>query len=125
MELQPTSTYPPVIGLDELSKLLRKSRSSILSDRTRARHRLPPACTPPDSKTLLWITEDAIAWLRQHQEQVVEPPAPSPSDSSPPELSISTPRRGAPSKEERLAAMAAGLTVREFRRQRRDVGGKL
>lgn len=123
MELQSTSTYPPVIGLDELSKLLRKSRSSILSDRTRAKHRLPPACTPPDSKTLLWITEDAIAWLRQHQEPPATRPQPDSADTA--LATLAKPYRGRPSTAETAAAKAAGLSVREFRLQRRGEGGVL
>lgn len=62
------SAFPPVLGLDGLSVLLHKAPSSILADRCRAPHRLPPACTPPGCKQPLWLTADVLAWLTEFKE---------------------------------------------------------
>jgi len=71
--LKPQQSYafPPVFGVDLLSVILDKSPASIFADRSRAPHKLPPACTPPGSKCPRWILEDVIAWLRSHQEPPV------------------------------------------------------
>lgn len=74
--------YPPVIGLDGLSGLLGKAPSSILADRCRAPHRLPPACTPPGCKQPLWLTQDVLDWLAKHREPEIAAPA------------VAAPRRG-------------------------------
>lgn len=92
-------SFPPVIGLDGLSRLLNKSPSSILADRCRAPWRVPPACTPPGSKQPLWITEDVIAWLRQHRE----PPSPTCADHQQP----APRRRGRPTKRRQLESLQA------------------
>ncbi|MDP2835221.1 MAG: hypothetical protein Q8Q28_18370 [Pseudomonadota bacterium] len=96
--------FPPIIGIEGLSTLINKTPSTILADRCRAPHRVPPACTPTGSKQPLWVLEDVIAWLRSYREQQATPPAPS---APPP-----TPRRrGRPTKREqieRAAILAAG-----------------
>ena len=83
------SQMPPVLGVSELSILLKKSPGVILADRSRAPHRVPPSCEPPGSRQPLWILEDVIAWLRTHQRPVT--PVPNPP-----------PRRGRPTKREQL-----------------------
>ena len=88
------SQMPPVLGVSELSILLKKSPGVILADRSRAPHRVPPSCEPPGSRQPLWILEDVIAWLRGHQRPVT--PVPSPP-----------PRRGRPTKREQLERQQA------------------
>lgn len=107
--------YPPVIEADVLGKLLGKSVLSIRSDRCRAPHRLPPACTPPDTKTPLWILSDVLAWLAQYREPAAQAPDPSKKFSAP---QFALRRRGKPSKAETVEAQRLGLSVREFRAQR-------
>lgn len=93
-----TAPGADVLDVGDLSRVLRKSASSILADRARAPHRLPPACTPPGTRQPLWILGDVLAWLRQHQEPAA--PAPSPAAQAPR-------KRGRPTKAE-AAARAAG-----------------
>ena len=94
MEFQDnTFCMPPVLGISELSLLLKKSPAVILADRCRAPHRLPPSCEPPGTRQPLWLLEDVLAWLRQYQKQPTPAPAPT--------------RRGRPTKREQLARAAA------------------
>lgn len=66
--------FPPVIGVDGLSALLDKSPATIFADRSRAPHKIPPACVAPGSKSPRWVTADVVAWLRQHQEAATPAP---------------------------------------------------
>jgi len=94
--------FPPIIGIEGLSTLINKTPSTILADRCRAPHRVPPACTPPGSKQPLWVLEDVISWLRSYRETPAPPPAPPPPAPR---------RRGRPTKREqieRAAILAAG-----------------
>lgn len=71
---------PPLLTVDVagLSQMLHRTRASILSDRTRAPLRVPPAYVAPGSRTPLWIVSEVLAWLRAHPEQprVAGKPAP-------------------------------------------------
>lgn len=98
-------SFPPVIGVGELSVLLRKSPASILADRCRAPHLIPPDVTPPGSKQPLWLLQDVLDWLAQFRR----PAAPGPA--------VFQTRPGAPSKKERLWAQQVGVTVPELRRR--------
>ena len=71
-----TNPFPPVIGVDLLSLLLDKTPQTIFADRSRAPHKIPPACTPPGAKSPRWIVEDVVEWLRQHKEAPAQAPAP-------------------------------------------------
>lgn len=101
-----TQAFPPIIGVGELSLLLRKSPASILADRCRAPHLIPPDATPPGSKQPLWLLEDVFAWLVQFRRPAAPQPAPATSIG----------RRGAPTKKERQAAAVAGVSVADYRR---------
>jgi hypothetical protein len=93
-----------VVEVDGLSLLLRRETSTIQADRNRRPESLPPACIPPGSRTPLWIVDDVIQWLRQHQE------------SCEPEQGIQTIAKiGAPTKAERIAAEAKCMTVKQWR----------
>lgn len=96
--------FPPVLGIGELSVLLKKSPATILADRSRAPHLLPPDCTPQGSRQPLWLLADVLLWLGQFRRPVVS--------SQGPHL-----RRGAPTKRERLLARQAGVSVSEWRAQ--------
>ncbi len=93
--------FPPVFGVSTLSALIEKAPASILADRSRAPHRVPPACTPPGAKQPLWILDDVITWLRQHQEP--QQPVPGPVAAPEPILR----RRGRPPKAEQARRAAA------------------
>lgn len=78
--------YPPIIGIEELSQLLKRSEGIIRKDRATEgrKHTLPPARKIHNTKNPLWITEDVIDWLRQQ-----------PDDAE-------VPKMGAPTKRERI-----------------------
>ena len=92
--------HQTVLGIAELSVLLKKSAPAIIADRSRAPHRVPPSCEPPGSKQPLWILEDVIAWLRTHQRPTTAPTAPA-APPPPPR------RRGRPTKREQLERQQA------------------
>lgn len=89
--------FPPVIGVDLLSLLLDKTPQTIFADRSRAPHKIPPACVAPGSKSPRWVTADVVAWLRQHQE------AAAPAQEKP----ASARRVGRPTKAEQKRREAA------------------
>jgi hypothetical protein len=102
-----SQTLDPVIGIEDLSRLLRKTPGSILADRTRAPWRLPPDSTPPGSKQPLWLLQDVLDWLAQFRKTATSPPARE-------EPSV---RCGAPTKSERVRAAQLGISVKQMRRQ--------
>lgn len=86
--MQQNQHYLPIIGIEELSSLLKRSKEVIKKDRSdpARKHTLPPAFKPDGTKNPLWVTEDVISWLRQHPE----------------EPNILTKKIGAPTKLERI-----------------------
>ncbi|MHB8982212.1 hypothetical protein [Thiobacillus sp.] len=103
--------FPPIIGLDALSLLINKSPATILMDRCRAPHKIPPACMPPGTKQPLWITADVVAWLASHPEASKETKGTKRQPQAQKKL-------GPPFKAERIEAERLGLSVRELRAQR-------
>lgn len=96
--------FPPSFGADILSVLIGLSVAAIHTYRSRARHKIPPACSPPGTRNPIWLLTDVLAWLASHREPVAVPPAPKPSK---PSAAVSTRRR--PTKVEQAAAQAAGF----------------
>lgn len=90
--------YSPVLGVEELAELLRKSPSTILQDHSRAPHRLPPGCEPPGTRTPLWLLDDVLAWLRQYQRPAAPAQVPA---------AVASRRRGRPTKAEQVARCQA------------------
>lgn len=105
--MQPAA-LPPVIGVAELSQLLRKSPGAIFADRTRAPHLLPPSCEPTGSKQPLWLLEDVLDWLRGFRRPAARAPEPEPMPAR---------HRGRPTKVEQFAREAAANALREMRGQ--------
>lgn len=68
--------FPPAFGVGGLSELIQLSVKSIQTYRSRSPHKLPPACSPPDAKTPVWLLTDVLAWLASHREPAVAPPLP-------------------------------------------------
>lgn len=60
--------FPPAFGYDHLSLLLGRSVASLQADRCRKPATLPPACTPPGTKSPRWLLTDVLAWLALHRE---------------------------------------------------------
>lgn len=81
--------FLPAFGYDGLSILLGRSVASLQADRCRKPWTLPPACTPPGTKSPRWLLTDVLAWLEKHREPLVRP---------------RDPRRGRPTKAEEIAA---------------------
>lgn len=106
-----TQNLPPVLGVKELSQLIKKSPASIIADRSRAPYRLPPSCEPPESRQPLWILADVLEWLRHYQRPAAPAPAVAPAVSAPAQPADTPRRRGRPTKAEqarRAAAQTAG-----------------
>lgn len=63
--------FLPIIGIEELSVLLKRSKEVIKRDRCDPvrKYTLPHAYRPEGTKNPLWVTEDVIAWLREHPEE--------------------------------------------------------
>lgn len=73
------SSFPPAFGVDQLADLLDKTPAAILADRSRAPHRVPPACLPYGTQKPVWLLADVVAWLAAHREPTIEPPAAEPA----------------------------------------------
>ncbi|MHB1075558.1 hypothetical protein [Thiobacillus sp.] len=97
---------PPIFGVSVLSELIQKSPASILADRSRAPHRVPPSCEPPGSRQPLWLLSDVLDWLRHYQRAAVPPPAAP--------VAPDAPRRrgpGRPPKAEQARRAAAAVAA--------------
>lgn len=62
------TNFPPSFGFEGLSVLIGKDIATIQADRCRAPHKLPPACTPPGTKSPRWLLTDVLSWLASHRE---------------------------------------------------------
>lgn len=98
------SALGPVLNLDGLSRLLHRDRATILADRCRAPHRVPPAHRIPGTKEPLWFLDEVLDWLRAH------PDLPSTVATSP-----RSP--GRPRKAEQVARARADLALQKFGRE--------
>lgn len=103
-------SFPPAFQADVLSLILGKSVAAILADRSRAPHRLPPACSPPGTRRPTWLLSDVLAWLAEHREAPVAAPEHAPA--KPP---VAPRRSGRPTKVEQARAKLLGISVRELR----------
>lgn len=85
--------FPPAFGYEGLSELLGRSITSLQCDRTRKPESLPPACTPPGTKSPRWLLTDVLAWLAEYREpKVKQRPA----------------KPGRPTKSQQIAVRRAG-----------------
>lgn len=66
----------PVVDFDGLARLLHRDRATLVADRCRAPHRVPPAYRVPGTRQPLWLVDDVLQWLREHREYEVETPRP-------------------------------------------------
>lgn len=96
------TSYPPIIGIEELAQLLGKSPATIMADRVRAPERVPPSYTPPGGKAPRWLVSDVIAWLRGAAS------SPAPDDETTPATATAPRRRGRPTKAEQIARRREG-----------------
>lgn len=109
-------SIPITIGVDELGVILGKAKQTIYKDLGRNPAALPPPLRIPGSSRTRWLMIDVLAWLEACRTPV-QPLQPHQRPSTPP-----TPRRGAPSKVERLDAARLGVSVQELRCQGQEGG---
>lgn len=107
------TSYPPIIGIEELAQLLGKSPATIMADRVRAPERVPPSYTPPGGKAPRWLVSDVIAWLRSGAiAGACDASSPAPDDETTPATATATAtaprRRGRPTKAEQIARRHEG-----------------
>lgn len=95
------SALPRILFIEQLSQLIGKTATTIrtCSTNEKYKHLIPRPFKMPHSRRLAWYEEEVLSWLAG--AQVVKP--------------SSKPRRGPPTKIERVAANAAGLGVTEWR----------
>jgi len=55
-----------LLTVDELALILRKAAASIRSDAHRNPSSLPPICSLPKTKRLLWRESDVERWISEH-----------------------------------------------------------
>lgn len=98
------SALPRILFVEQLSLLIGKTATTIRTCATneKYKHLIPRPFKMPNSRRLAWYEEEVLAWIAG--AQVVAP--------------SSKPRRGPPTKTERVAASAAGLGVTEWRATR-------
>jgi predicted DNA-binding transcriptional regulator AlpA len=60
-----TAEAPKLLDIDALSKLMRRSSSTIAAEVTKAPHKLPPRLKLPGSRKVLWLASDVETWLHQ------------------------------------------------------------
>lgn len=96
--------FPPAFGVDSLSILLGQATSTIYANRSRAPHKIPPACTPPGTRNPVWLLTDVLDWLARHRE-----PVPAPPPSNPRATPAPNSLRRRPTKIEEEDARLAGF----------------
>lgn len=102
--------FPPAFGVGGLSELIQLSVKSIQTYRTRAPHKLPPACSPPDAKFPVWLLADVLAWLATYRESAVGvPPRSKKKEEEEKILPVPNSLCRRPTKVEEEAARLAGF----------------
>lgn len=110
--VQVVLNFPPVVGYEGLAQLMDRSVQTLQADRCRNPDSVPPASMLPRCRKPLWIVSEVVEFVRQHKARIDVPKA---------QKRVSG--RGASTKAERLAAMQAGLSVREWRAAHGKNGG--
>ena len=100
------SLLPRIIYIEQLSLVIGKSATTIRTCATneKYKHLIPRPFKLPHSRRLAWYERDVLDWLEQ--ATTVQPVG-------------KVTRRGSPTKAERIAADDAGVSVKEWRAQRR------
>lgn len=98
----------PTLFIEELAKLLGKTRDSVYTALCRNPESLPPPLYIPGRSTLIWLREDVLEWLKAHRATTIDRETKS--------------NRGAPTKRERMEATQRGMSVSEMRQGNRRAG---
>lgn len=91
-------SFPPLLNIDDLARLIHKKSTTIAVDRIRRPESLPPDCTPPLQKSPVWMLTAVLEWYTKYQKPAVEHCQDEPDLVDKPKR-----RRGAPTKAERVA----------------------
>lgn len=99
-----------LIGIKELALRLHRAEATVRTQVTREPGKLPPRFFIPGSNQVVWMLSVVCDWMIQQQSTTLAISEPSISSQK-----QNAKRRGAPNAAEKLAARAAGLSVRELR----------
>ena len=99
--------FDPLITVDELSKLIRKSVPSIYSDLNRNPSSLPPSIRLPGSRRVLFHPETVKSWIAAHTDDV-SPAVNSEARPRSARRAEGKRRRGRPTKESTIAKRQSG-----------------
>lgn len=94
-----------LIGIPELAARLNRAVDTVRTQVTREPGKLPPRFFIPGSSQVVWMLFDVLAWMMAGRDM----------QATKPSVKDSAKRRGAPTAKEKLAALNAGMTVREYR----------
>lgn len=61
------SEEPKLLNIQDLSKLLHRSETTIAAEVTKAPHKLPPRLKLPGARKVLWLEEDVRKWINEHR----------------------------------------------------------
>lgn len=100
------TNWPPVLTATVLAELIGMSVRTVLANKSRAPHKLPPACSPPGTKQPLWLLTDVLAWVEAAKLDARRKPEALNRDPA---------KTGRPTIVEQEAAKAAGMTIAQYR----------
>lgn len=60
---------PKVVGPEYIANLLHKTVQTVRNDVQRRPKSLPPKLNIPDSRKLLWLESDVVAWLEKCRQK--------------------------------------------------------
>lgn len=95
-------SFPPLLTIEDLSRLINRKTTTILVDRVRRPETLPPDCTPPSQKSPVWRLSIVLDWFSQYQKA-----AAAPRQSKTTQANEVKRGRGAPTKAQRIAKREA------------------
>lgn len=95
------------VGVEELSVIIGRAVSTVRTQVTREPWKLPPQPQNKTTTQVQWLLATVWVWMGE-QSNITNSPTPPISASS-------KKRRGAPNAAEKLAALGAGMSVRELR----------
>ena len=117
LSLASVAGFPPVFGADKLSLLIQRDVATIFADRSRAPHKIPPACLVPGTRSPVWLLDDVLRFIASYRE----PAAPIPHRC---QVKSKAPSPGRPTKAEQHEAESLGITIRELHVRRAEEGRK-
>lgn len=65
----PQESFPPLLNIEDLARLIHRKSSTIAVDRFRRPETLPPDCTPPSQKSPVWSLTVVLEWYSSFQKE--------------------------------------------------------